>query len=44
MLQLALLKLEKDALQGITKVAYVPHLPSLLQNKNTIITEDLVLP
>mmetsp|Transcript_1651 Transcript_1651/g.3826 ORF Transcript_1651/g.3826 Transcript_1651/m.3826 type:complete len:581 (+) Transcript_1651:122-1864(+) len=31
---LAQLELQKDALKGIGKVAYVPQLPSLLQSKN----------
>lgn len=42
--QKALLSIQKEALQGLNKVAYVPHLPGLLQQSGAMLGSDVIMP
>merc|ERR1711964_602424 len=41
---LARLRIQTKAISGIKSVAYVPHLPGILQKGNAVFNSDLVLP
>ena len=42
--KMAVLKLQAEALSGISKIAYVPHLPGLLEKKDTVLSDSILLP
>ena len=42
--RLAEMKLQAEALSGISKIAYVPHLPGLLQKNNVVLSNSTAMP